>query len=344
MPVDFGRNTFRRLIIVSALAIAFIGCAAFLLTSARTKHAGRSKAVTQAPKTSRRQERTARRYQEVYIPFVISDNKLITTVTIRNRRLPAIVDTGTALVVASSHTRLAGTTLYQIAGRRGKTMIKSIFLGPDGTVLYGRMKRLPGVGMGRYLVKTADSVELDHFNNSPNQDYVVLGNDAFLHVVLTIDVQKKEMIVRTKEFDVTQHPLKPGNALLDFTYTGKNLFSPGVPVIAAQVDGYPVHLILDTGLDRMLLTQDTAHRLPVQHQLRSTLMTGPFSVAHQHPSLSGVSLSLGKIKLADGDAVLMRSSLGGTQGSIGMPLLRACRVTIDYPGRKILLEPIGSHH
>lgn len=333
MHSRIGNNTLWYSLPLLVVAVILTGCAVSHVKSLRHEHA-----ENKTPKIRSEKSKPCD-YQETHIPITVTDTRILTRVTIGKSRLLAVVDTGTPTIVISRRARVVGRTHFRIRGEYKRKGVTASCRGPDGFTTHGRMKYLPEIKIGGYTLTGIGSVELDHLNNTSNQNYAILGTNVFSKVVLTVDVQKKELVVRTEAFDITHQRLKPGSVLVDFTYAGKNDFSPGVPVISAQVEGVAARLLLDTGLAPMLLTQGTAQQLKLPHESKSTGMSGPFSMPRQYPTLKGVVVTVSSIKLTNQDAVVMPSLPNDNQGALGIPLLRACRLTIDYPRRKILLEP-----
>lgn len=129
--------------------------------------------------------------------------------------------------------------------------------GPMGEKSDAQIRNLRQIRLGRYILNT---FRFDTYKPSTVGNCLILGNAAFSQVVLTLDYQKKELIIHTKEYDPTHATTVPGACVLPFTWVNGDAASHGEPMINVQVAGHPAHFILDTGLESVLLLKRYADR------------------------------------------------------------------------------------
>ena len=264
---------------------------------------------------------------EVRIPFALRDGKIYLNMIWAGRPTNAILDTGSAFIAwpQSLHLTSTRTGIPQdgkmAAGivKQGEWAVLSSIKAGDCewqdmlTVADGEMKR-------RGPLKTLAPPE------------PLLGAPAFHRAVLTIDYQKKEIIIRESSYDITHLPHQPHALLLTPEWVNGYL-----PVLKGLIANHPAHFALDSGCDGIVISTRFARHLPHSSFGKATTA-----------NINGVQVSTRCLKQVAGTVADTHFRANGARvldlpGDfdvlVGTNLLRPSRVTIDYTRHKVLLEP-----
>lgn len=187
----------------------------------------------------------------------------------------------------------------------------------------------------------------------PTDNTPLLGNSLFSLMVMTIDYQNKTLTIHTPTYDFTKQPRALTDKILEMGWTSHSEDSLtrqqiiGWPVIRAYVDGRPFWCMIDTGWEGPELGLTTAffRQLPQSRQRTQKTVHGYFahsvgtvhqldSLSFQMPVLSHPALPV----VLTGKGWIVKSLSGG-DGIVGTALMRRYRITLDYPRRRVLLEP-----
>ncbi len=293
----------------------------------------------------------------VRVPFTKQNGLIIVQAEVGGKVLPCVVDTGDPLIRWPKGLRLAGKA----------TGIHATGTDVGGNSETHEMVLLSRVRLGAYELADVPSWAVGGPNaptdkaGAPTdmlaagaggvwQRYPVLGNIVFERVALTIDYQKSELVLRT----ITSSSSAPNARTLPvrrvgpvFT-TGAGVARGGFLVIAGTVGGRPVNFVLDTGLpfeEGIVLAPNKRDLAAAQSSSRrdARAVLGLGQVATEQ--FAGVTWSLADGVLGQGDVIVpSRFSLAGDgrtslDALIGAHLLRAYRITIDYPRARVVLEP-----
>ncbi len=264
---------------------------------------------------------------EVRIPFTLRDKIIYLKMIWAGRPVEAILDTGSEFVEWPSPLHLAGarTGIPQdgkIAANintKGEwTVLSSIKAGDCEwqdipTVASGEMKR-----------------------NGPSKTMAspkpLLGAPAFHGTVLTIDYQKREIIIRAASYDVTHLPHHPHDLLLTPEWEDGYL-----PILKGVLSNHPARFALDSGCEGIAIGTRFVRQAPASSFAKAT--TG---------NINGVQVSTQCLKQISGTVAGTHFQAihaevidlpGDFDALVGTDFPRRSRVTIDYARRKVLLEP-----
>lgn len=274
-------------------------------------------------------------YHETEVAFESHAGHIVVKANLAGQWIEALVDTG-ARDIMWQHLPLLGSPTQQWFS----------FPHTYGRQVSAEFDVLPGVQIGGYrLIKPAsvylatDEAALIYTDDGkPLQ--VMLGNYAFKNIVLTIDYQRKKLIFRDPEYNLTQQHRRPQDCVLDFIAGGDAVkYSPEFLTVRGTVEGIPVPFVLDTGhyTNCILLSHPLRQRLTAVKQgaiQRSRIiMTGQPITEMTRP----LHWTLGNLRgQCPGATIKMRPDW---QAIIGYGILKDYRLTIDYSRSKVLLEP-----
>jgi hypothetical protein len=290
----------------------------------------------------------------VRVPFTKQNGLIIVQAEVGGKVLPCVVDTGDPLIRWPKGLRLAGKA----------TGIHATGTDVGGNSETHEMVLLSRVRLGAYELADVPSWAVggpdaltDKASTPPDllaagaggvwQRYPILGNIVFERVALTIDYQKSELVLRSSSSAPNARTLPVRRVGPVFT-TGAGVARGGFVVIAGTVGGRPVNFVLDTGLpfeEGIVLAPNKRDLAAAQSSSRrdARAVVGLGQVATEQ--FAGVTWSLGGGVLGQGDVIVpSRFSLVGDgrtslDALIGAHLLRAYRITIDYPRARVVLEP-----
>jgi hypothetical protein len=276
-------------------------------------------------------------YSAVHIPFTLQDGHIYVHALFDGKPRQCMVDTGTNGIMA-----IKGTG---IQGRATGHIVKSLNL--DGPDTFGQEIMLHNLQLGSYELQNV-SISLMptpvNPDNALSDGVPLLGDDAFSQIVLTIDYARRELILRQPQYDFTAQRNAPNSVVLDFN---GNKYGRDFPCVAGTLRGKPSTFVLDTGFanDYIAVAPQagagavsvhglkplgrkwvrTSYALLYLNQVNCTLFTSPYGrkscLAFQCP------------------AVVFPNIQGRYGASVGIEILKRFRITIDYPRRRMLLEP-----
>ena len=274
------------------------------------------------------------KYNAVHIPFTLRDNIIRVQTIWSGKPVEAILDTGSGFIAwpRSIHLECWRSGIPQksfMAGnviKQGEwTMLPSIKAGNC------EWQQVPTVADGDMEgdITSQPKAHLLKVRESPEP---LLGAPAFQRVVLTIDYQKKEIIVRRSEYDITHLPRHPHDILLSPEWEGGYL-----PLVKGRLGGHPARFALDTGCDTLPVSTQFVKRWPAV----SAKCASETTVNGVQVSLTGlryISGSISGIKFQEYRAQVVDVPTSA-DALFGTAILDQYRVTIDYTRHKVLLEP-----
>ena len=148
-----------------------------------------------------------------------------------------------------------------------------------------------------------------------------------------------------------REPPRPGRT----TFGSPLVILPAQPIgnyliIEAKWDRYgPYHFLVDTGASKTLITPALAKRYPGRERLATmppVRVVGADGIATELPPASLRRLELGDARFDDVPALIydcapLTAHLGvKIDGVLGFPLFRETLLTLDYPGSRIVLQPM----
>lgn len=122
------------------------------------------------------------------------------------------------------------------------------------------------------------------------------------------------------------------------------LASAAYPVflVQARINGQgPFTFFVDTGATVTIVSASLARKLrlaPLPVAVQGVGAGGPFSTRASRASISVGDLRQDGVLVATFDLTQINGAVGPTDGGLGYNFLKAYRVTIDYPGRRLCLQ------
>lgn len=220
--------------------------------------------------------------------------------------------------------------------------------------------KLPEIKIGSYKVtdiptemQEDNSVLFSSVAATPADGVPLLGNALFSLAVMTIDYQKKTPTFHAPTYNFTKQARLPTDKILEMGWTSHSDDSPtrqqviGWPVIRARTEGKPFWRMIDTGWEgtELGLTTEFFRQLPRNQQGAQQKSVGHFaygiSVVRQEKSLT---FQIPVLQRHVPPVVLTEKGwivklLSGGAGIVGTTLMQRFRITLDYPHRRVLLEP-----
>lgn len=136
----------------------------------------------------------------------------------------------------------------------------------------------------------------------------------------------------------------PEKTILHQPVTVPMTLTSGIPEVEVRINGRgPFRFILDTGASSLTVSQELAERLalPTVTSTKITSVTPVASVDLGHPRTVR-ELRLGSAVFQNIDAAaadLSSLQMGQLDGILGISVFADCRLTLDYPAKRIVLEP-----
>ncbi len=311
----------KRLIGVIALALAGIS----LLTYA-WRHQEASPAVilhSQAPD------------QAVRVPFKLVGGLIYVHALLDRKPMQCIVDTGTDAIIVPSRAGVSGADTGAAVGLQS--------LAGPGT--QARRIVLPLLQLGDYELREAPAIvtpDSPSPNHSLSHGVPTLGDDAFRHIVLTIDYARRELVLRQPQYDFTTGGNVHQGGVMKFCH---NTRFPNLPCVAGTVQGNPTRLLLDTGFGGSYIG------ITPRIEGKAIPQYGMMLIGHRWVRTnareyfesinSTLTMTAGKRTfdlMFQSPAVVFPNIPGGFGADFGTALLENFCVTIDYGRRRILLE------
>jgi hypothetical protein len=177
--------------------------------------------------------------------------------------------------------------------------------------------------------------KLENFRRQKRDIRGVIGCELFEHYVVTIDFQRRVIVLRES------FALPPNAIAFPITFAGR------LPVIATRIefDGkvLPARLMIDTGAQTAVILRQP---YTAKHHLQSTKTKTQDSVAsglRPFVTIPATRLHLGKWTWDNPpvEAYATTAGAGGgtdTDGILGNDVLRRFRVTFDYAKKRVVLE------
>ena len=292
-------------------------------------------------------------YQAVYIPFTLRAGTIVVPVTVAGKTLPWVLDTGASDTIWVASPLIADTPGKGFGASQdasGKSHIATT--ATIARMEIGGYERRQVGGAVMHLTRAeAATVEA---KGVPR----LLSNTVFAGVVLTIDYAKRELIVRSPDYDPATEASGRGEYAFDFRPLALDSHGNyGWAAVEVLIAGKPLTLAVDTGFSAekygiALWQKSYTSLLPAlkaqpgfredkgiantttlagtARQTFTTTSPVPFLIGKAQTGLSPFRASL----------LIMGTSLPLVDGILGWSVLRDYRVTFDYPRHKLLLEPL----
>ncbi len=145
----------------------------------------------------------------------------------------------------------------------------------------------------------------------------------------------------------TTRRIRPARTVLHHPVTVPMELTSGIPMVDVRINGRgPLRFLLDTGASSLTVSQELADRLglPVVTGTRITSVSPVASVDLGHPRAVR-ELRIGSAVFQDIDAAaadLASLQIDQLEGIVGIAVFADCRLTLDYPAQRVLLEPLSA--
>ncbi len=282
-------------------------------------------------------------YQAVIVPFQLKNNLISCDANFAGKKEDCILDTGSPAIIWPRSADLPGK----------RTLSWGFAKDGLGNQVNLTEYVLSSIKIGSYellrVPTLAVSGNLSSSHSYPDLRQVCdLGNTAFSQAVMTIDYKKHVLILRNSQYDLMQHCPKHC-FILPFQRQSKThqALDFGHLTVAAETSGHPLAVVVDTGdaspatslTDSYYKTHLAGDKIR-NNWLQKTafgetkadwIPSFPISVPDARPNMPSL--------VVNQPAVLMPDQHDGSDAIIGYSVLRNYLVTIDYPRRRIFLEP-----
>lgn len=272
------------------------------------------------------------KYKEVRVPFTQKRGLIYVQALWAGKPVKCVLDTGATYIFWPQPLGLAATPI----GRR----VQTLGIGGGYRVL-GEWVLAPSIQLGGFKLRNILTISKSIVEKANGQKIsvaqaegvqeIILGNYVFQNVVLTIDYQKQEVILRDRDYDITRIP-HLHDYLLDLVSDDGDL------LLLGQLAGQPARFQIDTGNTNRLAINSTFAQKYLSAYPRTKSRTKLFYGVIINDNIPGINGNIGSIKFNTGRLAIVPLNLN-VDALIGEPFLRYFRVTIDYSRSKILLEP-----
>ena len=137
---------------------------------------------------------------------------------------------------------------------------------------------------------------------------------------------------------------RPAAGIAAGTCVPAQLASSAYPVllVKARINGQgPYTFFVDTGATVTIVSASLAKRLhlePLPAAVQGIGAGGRFSTQASIASIAVGDVHQARVMVATFDLTQINTAVGPTDGGLGYNFLKAYRVTIDYPGRRLCLD------
>lgn len=271
------------------------------------------------------------KYKEVRVPFTQERGFIYVQALWAGKPVKCVLDTGASYISWPQPLGLAAAPI----GKR----VQTLGIGGGYRVL-GEWVLAPSIQLGDFKLRNILTISKSIVEKANGQKIsvaqaegiqeIILGNYVFQNVVLTLDYQKQEVILRDSDYDITRIP-RLHSYLLDLFWID------GKPVMQGQLADHPARFMIDTGNDGIAINSAFAQKYLSTYPRTNSTAEIAYGVINTEeiPSVNG---NIGGIKFSTGTLTIVPLD-SKTDVLIGTPFLKNFRVTIDYSRSKILLEP-----
>ena len=291
------------------------------------------------------------RYNEVVVPFRLLRNQISVQAVIDGHTTWCSMDTGTASILIPQPLHIA------------KPVTDAFFSSSSSATDAGgnstEVKRalLNNFRIGGYELRRVPALVASFTNSRRSQSIpsygCLLGNSIFSSVVVTLDYHLHQIIFRSPEYNPATQRHSPQSYSFPFHWASsiKSAKSFGIIAVSGTISGHPVTFAIDTGWssDMMGVSKSTYQRLfpssTFTRHDRSLLTAFGQAKGVYIPdlvcSLKSVDPHHPDLKFRQ-PALVTADADDGVDAIWGYAVLKDYRVTIDYPRRRIFLEPYAA--
>ena len=278
--------------------------------------------------------------QDIVIPFELKNGWITLGVTVENRNLEAIYDTGSAANwISGKPSNPFNSFVSTGAAVNGWCGLNHPGNFPKLTVANIEYENIPF-----YL----NYEEKNHFSEFSNGEPTrcILGNDFFRNYVVTIDYPAKCLILRNPKYDITTINISSKVSLLDVSYLcAKGTTIPSAILLPGHINNESVQFMMDTGYyhEGVLLDPSFVNNKFGGIQKFATISSFNIFSRTINFEMNPNSWDIGSLKGKCKYFVLSQNKYSNpvcdpVKAIIGSDQLRDCRITIDYKLKKVLIE------
>lgn len=295
-------------------------------------HKDRGTSLSQLFTEARWKLDSQQKYRQVRVPFTQERGLIYVQALWAGKPVECVLDTGATYISWPQTLDLAATpteiSVHILGIGENRAYDGKWFLVPSLELGDLKLKNVPAIS--EIGVKKANGQKIS-LAPAEGIQKIILGNYVFENVVLTIDYQKQEVILRETDYDITRLP-RLHSYLLDLFWD-----NDGSLVLLGQLAGHPARFQIDTGNTVGIVSNSAfAQKYLSAYRTKSTVKTA-FEVISSE-KIRGVNGNIGGIEFNTGTVTIVPLN-SNVDVLVGESFLKNFRVTIDYSRRKVLLEP-----
>ncbi|MBD2492100.1 aspartyl protease family protein [Aulosira sp. FACHB-615] len=282
--------------------------------------------------TARWRLNSQQQYKEVRVPFTQKKGLIYVQAFWAGKPVNCILDTGATYISWPQTLNLKSKPTgkqIQMLGVGGKYRILGEWVLAPNIKLGGfELENLPTI-----LQKTVEKANGQNISiaQAEGVNEIILGNTVFQNIILTIDYQKQEIVLRNKDYDITKNQNLKKN-LVNMIWDDENL------IILGKLANYPARFQVDTGNTSRLAVNIKFAQKHFANYPRTQSKTELVSGTIYNENMPSIQGNINGIKFETGRLAIIPFN-SDVDALVGEPFLRNYRTTIDYKRRKILLEP-----
>lgn len=290
------------------------------------------------------------RYNEVVVPFRLLRNQISVQAVIDGHTTWCSMDTGTASILIPQSLHIAkpvtdaffsSSSSATDAGGNSVEVEQAVL--DDFQVAGYELRRVPAL--------VASSTSSTHSQSIPSYG-CPLGNSIFSSVVVTVDYRLHQVIFRSPEYNPATQQHLPYSLSFPFRWassvTSERPF--GLIAVSGTISGHPATFAVDTGW--------SSNTMGIRREAyRRSFPSSPFEnrnvISTAFGQAKGVYIPDLVCSLKTDDphhpdlkfhqpALVIPDQDDGVDAIWGYAVLKDYRVTIDYPRRRIFLEPYAA--
>ena len=278
--------------------------------------------------------------QDIVIPFELKNGWIILGVTVENRNLEAIYDTGCAANWVSGNPSSPFKSFISTG------VSENGWCGLNHPGYFPKLK-VANIEFGNipfYL----NYDEKNHFSSFLSGEPLrcILGNDFFRNYVVTIDYPAKCLILRNPKYDIATINISSKVSLMDVSYLcAKGTTIPSAIMLPARILDNNIQFMMDTGnyhegvlLDPSFVKNKFAGFQKFENSSSYNIFSRRIDF-EMNLNFWDIGSLRGKCKyFIMSENKYSNPAYDPVKAIIGSDQLRDCRITIDYKRKKVLIE------
>lgn len=281
----------------------------------------------------------------VHLPLTAANGLIYVRGSVSGKEVWFLIDTGSSTILWDSKLDFPGQSVNQ----------PGLSFDAAANAAWEQEVILPEVKIGGFVLRNVSSsrVTIPEKAVQPAlRGIVLLGTPAFQNLIVTIDYQKQELVLKKPEAsEKTVTPPIGGATVLDVQWaTSPFERGKGVPLVQGTIGGEPASIALDTGWGGEEIAVTSRFRERIQPFLKQHDLEKAVKKVSKTLTLGGVEAEtipyLSVLLGSDGakigalrPATVMKALPTGADAVIGHDILRFSRVTFDFARSKVTLTP-----